>query len=568
MIREEWVEINPEVNQEAEFLEIAGDFGDPLELLREALHNAMDWGATIFYIIITVEMIDGKDTLVIELRDNGVGMNEEKISKNFWDLGNSASKGDQSKIGEKGHGTKIYLRSEKIIVHTSDGTDSYEAVCDGAFASLNSQKMHRPKVRKSSEKFERGTTIRLEGYNQNDMKLYRQNIIKDYLYWKTKLGSFENQLEGHTEKDFRVYLQALDVTEPEELKMGHIFAEENSNVNKLFAEYQEDAVDYYVKKYVYQDMALQSRPDIKYDIVIYVEGDAAKRKYNPMLEKRKNKATGAYKVADRYGIWLCKDFVPIQRVNEWVTGFGNGSNSVVMLHGFINCQKLRLTANRGSVANTNQQIVDELRASLAEILNDIDVDLYDNDIITLKKWQQEQKTKEVEKTAFNKRKRLIISKKFFEIGKRTFLEPRNEAELYGLFMSLYTLYPDRFDFEPLDYDESIGIDLVARNKTDNKISDCEYWYVELKYMLSAKEFNHSFQNIRKVVCWGISDNLKDGTKISSSAGDKDRIFKIGTDSNGKKVYFLDSNDSDLKISVIPIKEFLEKDLGIEIKEQN
>lgn len=33
---------NSKVNESAEFLEIASDFGDPLELFREALHNAYD----------------------------------------------------------------------------------------------------------------------------------------------------------------------------------------------------------------------------------------------------------------------------------------------------------------------------------------------------------------------------------------------------------------------------------------------------------------------------------------------------------------------------------------------
>ena len=43
-----WEKIVPKVNESAEFLEIASDFGDPLELFRGALHNAYDWGATEF----------------------------------------------------------------------------------------------------------------------------------------------------------------------------------------------------------------------------------------------------------------------------------------------------------------------------------------------------------------------------------------------------------------------------------------------------------------------------------------------------------------------------------------
>lgn len=44
----EWEKIIPKVNESAEFLEIASYLGDPLELFREASHNAYDWGATEF----------------------------------------------------------------------------------------------------------------------------------------------------------------------------------------------------------------------------------------------------------------------------------------------------------------------------------------------------------------------------------------------------------------------------------------------------------------------------------------------------------------------------------------
>lgn len=563
----EWERIEPKVNETAEFLEIAGDFGNPMELFREALHNVFDWHATEFYISVNVEEIAGNEKLVIELKDNGDGMTKERIINNFWNLGNSASKNDNSKIGEKGHGTKIYLRSDKIIMRTSDGNQAYESICESAFGNLNAGQMHVPQIREMDEAYEKGTYIRLEGYNQNEMGQYTQDIIKDYLYWKTKLGSFETELEGKESPNFKVFLKALDVDEYELLEFGHIFAKENTNINQLFEKYEENAADYFVKKYTYQDRSLDARPDIKYDVVIYVEGDEAKKLYNPLLKNRANRKKGSYKVADRYGIYLCKDFVPVQRVNDWITGFGTGSNSYVMLHGFINCQKLKLTANRGSVANTNIQIVNEIKKDLEKILNDIDVDLYKNNINTLKKWQQEAKTLEVEKIAFQQRKDLILSKRFFEIGGRTFLEPRNEAELYGLFMSIYTLYPDKFPFEPLDYDESIGVDLVARNKSDNKIADCEYWYVELKYLLGSREFNHSFRNVRMIVCWDFSSNLKDGSKITSTAGDNERQFHIGN-LNGKKVYFLDSDDSTVRIQIISLKEFIEAELEIEIKEQN
>lgn len=44
-------------------MEIASDFGDLLELFRKALHNAYDWGATEFKIIITVSEIREQECL-------------------------------------------------------------------------------------------------------------------------------------------------------------------------------------------------------------------------------------------------------------------------------------------------------------------------------------------------------------------------------------------------------------------------------------------------------------------------------------------------------------------------
>jgi len=568
-MQDTWETIRPKVNESAEFLEIASDFGDPMELFREALHNAYDWGASEFKILINVEEIAGQDKLVIDLIDNGCGMDKDTIVNNFWNLGDSKSKNNHKSIGEKGHGTKIYLRSDKVTVRTSNGDKSYESQCEGAFTRLIEGEVHSPCIRESSEDYPKGTSIRIEGYNNNQRAKLKQDIITDYLYWFTVLGTIEPQFEGREIRDFKVYLKALDVDEAEELPMGHRFAKENKDINSLFNEYGETAADYYVKRFVYANQTLESMPEVKYDVVIYFEGDEAKRKYNKMIRMKKNNLNGTYKVSDRYGIWLCKDFVPIQRVNEWVTSFGTGSNSFGLLHGFVNCQKLRLTANRGTIANTNQQIIDELKKAIQQIISEIDIDLYKNDVITLKKWKDEAKTMEFETTAFKKRKELVTQKKYFKINDRLFLTPRNEAELYGLFISLYTLRPGDFDFEPLDYDENAGIDLLARNKTQNKISECEFWYVELKYQLGATEFNHSFSNIRYIVCWELASKMKDGSILKTSVEEAARVLKIRPkEENKPKRYYLDSDDAALKINVICLKEYIEDELGIALLEQD
>src|SRR5215471_12583832 len=101
-----WEDVKPQVNSEAEFLEIASDFGNPLEIVREAISNSVDAQAKNITIAFTVEEVDGAATLVITIEDDGYGMTRDVLARDFWGLGYSTSRDDRTKIGEKGHGTK------------------------------------------------------------------------------------------------------------------------------------------------------------------------------------------------------------------------------------------------------------------------------------------------------------------------------------------------------------------------------------------------------------------------------------------------------------------------------
>ncbi len=79
----EWEIIQPKVNSEAEFFEIVNDFGDPLEVFREAISNAIDARATSVKIGIDVEVIAGRKKLVITFQDNGEGMTREILGRDF-----------------------------------------------------------------------------------------------------------------------------------------------------------------------------------------------------------------------------------------------------------------------------------------------------------------------------------------------------------------------------------------------------------------------------------------------------------------------------------------------------
>ena len=101
-------ELTPKVDEVQEFIEIATDFGNRLDLVREAISNSFDANATKIWIDFSVIQEHGESVLKIVLRDNGEGMDEEGL-QSFFDLGNSLRRGDSSKIGHKGHGTKLGL---------------------------------------------------------------------------------------------------------------------------------------------------------------------------------------------------------------------------------------------------------------------------------------------------------------------------------------------------------------------------------------------------------------------------------------------------------------------------
>jgi hypothetical protein len=558
-----WEVINPQVNAEAEFFEIVNDFGDPLELLREGISNAIDAKATWVKITFTVEEIEGAKRLVILMEDNGHGMTKDVLSKDFWGLGYSTSRERKDAIGEKGHGAKIYLRSEKVTVRTQNENEAFCSICENPLRNLSQKKLHEPKLQQI-EKFipSTGTEIRIVGYNDNQRTKFVQNIVRDYLLWFTKVGSIERVFDIHDFKDFKIHLKCLDEDKHELIEFGHPFPDDNSDINRLFEEKGASAADWYVKRRLWTKQRLADHPEVTFDAVISVEGDEIKRQYNPMIRDRSRADTGRYRTGDRYGIWLCKDYIPITRVNEWITGFGSGSNAYVLLHGFINCQSLKLTANRGDIANTDPKILDELKTTVQKLINEVDNELNTNGVYTLRGWQEEHRTLQQEKTEFQRRINGLKKRRTARLDQQLLVEPNNESELFGVFTTIYSLHPELFEFEPLDYNTTKGVDIIARNKSANLITEGEHSYIELKYLLQAKKFNHAFDYLRWIICWDFDKTVAVGSELTGIEDTDVRRLQTALDDNGHPIYFLDNQRRANKIQVIRLKELLKNKLSL------
>ena len=300
--------ITPTVDSTQEFIEIANDFSNPLDVVREGISNAFDAKVDGKDLIIDIsfQMIkkQGRDILEIKISDNGKGMTRDEL-QSFFDLGNSTKRNDPNTIGEKGHGTKVYFNSNHITVITKNNGTKYIAIMEEPFGNLIDRKI--PEVKVEEEKInniESGTEIVILGYNNNHRSKFTQEILKDYIIWFTKFGSIERIFNINDNKNTVLNLKGLNSQTSEKINFGHYFPDESGNVSSLFDTYLTRAPDYYCKRFI-KEGSLENSPEISYQAVFYIEGNKVKQNYNTMLRRSGYQAPkGAYTVQDRYGVWL------------------------------------------------------------------------------------------------------------------------------------------------------------------------------------------------------------------------------------------------------------------------
>lgn len=566
--------ITPEVNSSQEFIEIAQDFSNPLDLVREGISNGFDAHAKNMRLDFSVILEYGERLLKIEIEDDGDGMDEIGL-KSFFDLGNSLRRENKSEtgaIGEKGHGTKVYFNSKKIEIITAKDGIKYHAIMNEPKTNLFNHVLPVVNVEKEENTENiKGSKIIIYGYNDNRRDKFTHAQLKDYILWFTKFGSIERCFGIEQNSDVKLNLKGVDSDEYEDIAFGHVFPTESSNVEKLFEQYMVDAPKWYCKKTVVTK-SLKRFPEIKFQAVFYVEGTKVKYNYNEMIRRPGYSAPeGAYTIQDRYGVWLCKDYMAIQRKNDWITSKGS---EFTKLHAFVNCQSLRLTANRGSIENTPSEILQDLEVAVRDIYETI---IQSDDWSNLE-WLESEvdayNTVSREKSEFNKRidkvNRARIAKYAVSEDKTiTLIEPQQENGVFTIFMQLSTYKPDIFPFCIVDYDTHFGIDVIVKGKDNMPIKTSKLYYVEFKTYLS-RHFNHSFENLYSIVCWDINaTELKNGEEVMDLANQKRTLKIIPPENAGDYTrYYLDSLRSDRKIEVFVLKYYLEEKFGITFYPRN
>jgi hypothetical protein len=489
-----------------------------------------------------------------------MGMDEQGL-QSFFDLGNSPRRGDINKIGEKGHGTKIYFKSQKVVVETSDGKVRRTAEMDQPIKKLHNRKIPTVKVSTSPETSNPDTTITVFGYNNNRRDQFTHENIRDYIKWFTRAGSIQWVFDSEGENPVRIYLKGLDQDDFKELEARHDFGTESSSMKDLFDEHLVKSPDYYCRRIVRQGY-LRNYPEIAYQAVFSIEGSQVKYSYNPMLRRQGYQAPrGAYKVQDRYGLWLCKDFIPIQWKNDWLPTL---KTEWTRLHAFINCQRFQLTANRGSVENTPSEILEDLRTEVSDIYKQIIEGDDWRDLEWLESEASAYRTVEKEKKDFAWRQKRLNQANIAECKSITLIEPQRESGVFALFLQLSILAPDLFPFQVLDYDTHEGIDVIVKGDDTTPITDAKLFYVEFKHQLEPT-FNHSFSNLHSVVCWDTQVKHDDTVECLDGAEQRTmRIVSPGSDNDYTR-YFLEGRRDPRRIEVFVLKDYLKDKLGIQFR---
>lgn len=212
--------IRPRVNEAREFLEIAKDFKDPREIIREALSNSWDAAASKVSLKFHLVPIAGtrKKKIMVEILDNGEGMSSENRAgvgsseiEGFFNLGDSFK--PYGSIGSKGHGTKIYYKSMGIKVDTWKNGKHIHAESEvPPWDSLLKGVVPTYRYNESDDSTGRGTKIVVEGFQAKQSEFASLDQLTQYLQWYTVIGSFGQYFSSPRKMD--VELKPTDTSFP------------------------------------------------------------------------------------------------------------------------------------------------------------------------------------------------------------------------------------------------------------------------------------------------------------------------------------------------------------------
>jgi hypothetical protein len=415
-----------------------------------------------------------------------------------------------------------------------------------------------------------GTVVEVIGYDNNNWNAFAHTPLIDYIQWFTAWGRIHSAWGETLPFPCTLSVRGVGQQTTEQIPYGHPFPKENFDFKELQRMDDRRPENYFVRRWVSEPIKVEGFPDHEFSVVFSVEGDSAKRDQNLMLKRvgRPEKKpfsyeSARYTVSDRYGIYVCRDYIPIERKNE---RFADRSEWTKW-HAFINCQSFNLTANRSSVENTPATLLESIYKSAEDYIVKYILESEEYEEFARRIALEEGRRKaEREKKDVVRRFKAYQMKTRFKVsaGSKTleFLEPRTEQGVLWLLGQLVGLWPEHFKWlKVVDLDSHFGYDLlILRRHHLTGTEDPEF--VELKYNLrDSADFNHSFDYLNSIVCWETS--LHEDEELTDIR-EHSRVFKIARPNEERQStrYFLNNPGGGLNIEVVVLRKYLEEVLAL------
>ena len=527
--------IRPRVNEAREFLEIAKDFKDPKEIIREALSNSWDARASIVEIKFELQRIPGTNAkkIMVEITDDGEGMSSEMREnvgsseiEGFFNLGDSWK--PHGSIGSKGHGTKIYYKSSGICVDTWKNGKHIRAESEKPpWDTLEKGIVPTYKYEEETDGDGVGTRIQIDGFIAKQKEFKSLDSLIEYIRWYTVLGSFGSYFGEN--RIMNIDLKPADQFTKVRVPFGFEFPNEQTDL-----ENGTDDICWIVGPETIECGKTEDGQVVTVEFVGALIGESLRdivpHTYSQM------------------GLWLCKDFIRIERDNEILEKVFGGQYFYRSMLLFANCQNFDLTANRNDIRK-GQEEYDIAVAGIQKICGRIWKEKFVQEYFETKKREQEDEKIRRKKKEENERKKRREKERderinryngrptirFRKLERPPIKEPNNEAETVLLLQAMISSNHPGIDFSIGDYNTTRGVDMVVET-TDKQIPSIKW--AEIVFSLDKLfKWNHPPEGYHLVVCYELGSikekqNFPDGSeaRLVSKSTPGRYVMLVGSES--------------------------------------
>ena len=348
-----------------------------------------------------------------------------------------------------------------------------------------------------------GTRIVVDGFIAKQREFKTLDSLIQYIRWYTVLGSFGEYFDRSRTMD--VDIQPTDSYTPVRVPFGFRFPDEQTdlgggtdNTCKLIGPITKECGQ------------AEDGQIVTVQFVGAILGEA-----------HRNIVPHTY---TQMGLWLCKDFIRIERDNTILEDVFGGQYYYRSVLLFANCQALDLTANRNDIRK-DQEEYDLAVAGIKDICDQIRQDQFVKSYFAAKKRndEAEKRRKDEEQARRDKERREAAKKASREkrlnryrarptlespnIENAPIKEPCNEAETALLLQAMISSRHPGIDFVVGDYNTHSGVDMIIEI-TDKDVESIKF--AELVFSLDKLfAWRHPPDGYHVVVCYelgGVGEN--------------------------------------------------------------